>query len=104
MIPVDAPRGWKVIRTDSDTAGGWWGKGPSGAVLGLEASNLDPREENQKERWPLGEKARGRQTDERGGRKEGSRLLRGRARGSLCCSLVSDGQTEGGRGPGPDGS
>lgn len=40
---------------------------PMGQLLDLEASNLDQREEEQKERWRLGEKARGRQTAERGG-------------------------------------
>lgn len=46
--------------------------GLSGQLLGLEAWNLAQREEKQKERWRLGEKAGGRRTDERnGGAKEG---------------------------------
>lgn len=72
---------------------------PIGQLLDLEASNLDQREEEQKERWRLGEKARGRQTAERGG---GAKEISG-VRWSLCCSLVSDGQTEADRKPGPGG-
>lgn len=70
------------------------GKGRTGLsrqLLGLEASNLPQRQEKQ-ERWRSGEKARGRQTDERGGKGK---------RRSVCCwwglywSLISDGQEEG---------
>lgn len=66
--------------------------GLSRQLLGLEASNLPQRQEKQKERWRLGEKARGRQTDERGGgAKEGVSAVRW----GLYWSLISDGQEEG---------
>lgn len=71
-------------------------------LLGLEASNLEHREEDQQERWSLRERKQeaDTQTDERGpwGQKE---CLTVRCR--LLWSLVSDGQTEAGRGTEPDG-
>lgn len=59
-----------------------------------------PREEKQKEQWSLGGKAGGRETDERG---RGAKESVSAVRGSLHCSLVSDGHTEAGGGSGLDG-
>lgn len=74
-----------VIRdSDTDEQGdGRWGEDwPIGQLLDLEASNLDQREDEQ-ERWRWGEKARGRQTAERGGGAKEISAVRWR----LCCSL-----------------